>query len=72
MIERRGGAVTFYPRRVNLAQIGAFAGVGRVAIALRRRWHDDFPPAIGGTAESPLFHLLEVWDWLRQHPPRWR
>lgn len=39
-------------------------GVGRAAVANRRRRHDDFPAPVGGTAISPEFALAEVQAWL--------
>lgn len=52
------------PAEVNLSQIGRMAGVGRAAVVNWRRRHGDFPPAVGGTAESPTFDREAVAAWL--------
>ncbi|GHG63259.1 hypothetical protein GCM10018779_32690 [Streptomyces griseocarneus] len=52
---------------VSLSQIARLAGVGRAAVANWRRHHVDFPPAVGGTEESPRFQLAAAEDWLRIH-----
>ncbi|MFI1890500.1 hypothetical protein [Streptomyces jumonjinensis] len=52
---------------MTLAHIARRAGVGRAAVVNWRRRHDDFPPAIGGTEESPQFDPGAVDAWLRAH-----
>ncbi|WP_372494533.1 bifunctional DNA primase/polymerase [Actinoallomurus purpureus] len=52
------------PDPINLALIGAMAGVGRAAVANWRRRHPDFPAPTGGTDTSPTFELAAVRAWL--------
>ncbi|MEU3356138.1 hypothetical protein [Streptomyces sp. NPDC037389] len=52
---------------VYLAQIARITGVGRAAVKNWRHQYDDFPDAVGGTDESPLFRHSEVMAWLRTH-----
>src|SRR2546421_10089370 len=52
---------------VTLAEIARIAGVGRAAVSNWRRRHNTFPGPVGGTDASPLFSLVEVEAWLRQH-----
>lgn len=52
---------------LNLSQIGRRAGVGHVAVSNWRRTHDDFPPAVGGTTESPEFLTTAATQWLQDH-----
>lgn len=52
---------------ITMAEIGAMAGVGRAAVDTWRRRHDDFPPRVGGTDESPTFSQLAVARWLTGH-----
>ncbi|GAB2798365.1 N-6 DNA methylase [Streptomyces chlorus] len=40
------------------------AGVTRAAVSNWRRRYDDFPAAAGGAANSPLYALAEVQEWL--------
>ncbi|MFF8710625.1 N-6 DNA methylase [Streptomyces sp. NPDC015184] len=46
------------------AEIARLAGVTRAAVSNWRRRHDDFPAPAGGAANSPLFALAEVQEWL--------
>ncbi|MET9399295.1 hypothetical protein [Kitasatospora sp. NPDC002965] len=52
---------------LTLTAIGRRAGVGRVAVATWRRLHEDFPPAVGGSEQSPHFDADQVDAWLRLH-----
>lgn len=52
---------------VNAGDIARLADVGRAAVSNWRRRHDDFPQPVGGTANSPLFSLAEVEEWLRRN-----
>ncbi|GLZ14523.1 type II restriction endonuclease subunit M [Actinomadura sp. NBRC 104425] len=52
---------------VKAADIARLTGVGRAAVSNWRRRYDDFPQPVGGTAESPLFSLREVEQWLTAH-----
>ena len=60
-----GAAAT--PDPISMALIGRLVGVGRAAVVTWRRRHADFPPAIGGTEESPVFALDAVTAWLTAH-----
>ncbi|WP_191872752.1 N-6 DNA methylase [Streptomyces filipinensis] len=46
------------------AEIARLAGVTRAAVSNWRRRHDDFPAPAGGAANSPLYALTEVQEWL--------
>ncbi|MER6103819.1 N-6 DNA methylase [Streptomyces sp. NPDC001832] len=46
------------------AEIARLAGVTRAAVSNWRRRYDDFPAQAGGAANSPLFALAEVQEWL--------
>lgn len=46
------------------AEIARLAGVTRAAVSNWRRRYDDFPAPAGGAANSPLFALAEVQEWL--------
>ncbi|MGA4950818.1 N-6 DNA methylase [Streptomyces lydicamycinicus] len=46
------------------AEIARLAGVTRAAVSNWRRRYDDFPAPAGGGANSPLYALAEVQDWL--------
>ncbi|MDI9830586.1 N-6 DNA methylase [Streptomyces sp. KAU_LT] len=46
------------------AEIARLAGVTRAAVSNWRRRHEDFPEPAGGAANSPLYALAEVQDWL--------
>ncbi|MFC9153825.1 N-6 DNA methylase [Streptomyces bauhiniae] len=46
------------------SEIARLAGVTRAAVSNWRRRYADFPPPAGGGANSPLFELGEVQDWL--------
>ncbi|MBA2946508.1 N-6 DNA methylase [Streptomyces himalayensis] len=46
------------------AEIARLAGVTRAAVSNWRRRYDDFPAPVGGGANSPLFALVEVQEWL--------
>ncbi|SEF16395.1 hypothetical protein SAMN05428942_7262 [Streptomyces sp. 2112.2] len=52
---------------LTLSAIGRRAGVGRAAVANWRRVHADFPPAVGGTEESPQFEEADADAWLHAH-----
>ncbi len=52
------------PALVTGAEVARLAGVTRAAVSNWRRRYEDFPPAIGGSASSPLFHWAAVQDWL--------
>lgn len=49
---------------VTAADIARLTGYGRAAVSNWRRRYDDFPQPVGGTANSPLFALVEVENWL--------
>ena len=46
------------------SEIARLAGVTRAAVSNWRRRHDDFPAPAGGGANSPLYALAEVQEWL--------
>jgi hypothetical protein len=46
------------------AEIARLAGVTRAAVSNWRRRYDDFPAPTGGAANSPLYALAEVQEWL--------
>ncbi|MEV5170268.1 N-6 DNA methylase [Streptomyces flaveolus] len=46
------------------AEIARLAGVTRAAVSNWRRRYDDFPLPAGGAANSPLYALAEVQEWL--------
>ncbi|MFC8428094.1 N-6 DNA methylase [Streptomyces sp. NPDC057253] len=46
------------------AEIARLAGVTRAAVSNWRRRYDDFPAPAGGAANSPLYALTEVQEWL--------
>ncbi|WP_031169154.1 N-6 DNA methylase [Streptomyces durhamensis] len=46
------------------AEIARLAGVTRAAVSNWRRRYDDFPAPAGGGANSPLYALAEVQEWL--------
>jgi predicted RNA methylase len=46
------------------SEIARLAGVTRAAVSNWRRRHDDFPAPAGGAANSPLYALAEVQEWL--------
>ncbi|OMI40880.1 N-6 DNA methylase [Streptomyces sparsogenes] len=46
------------------AEIARLAGVTRAAVSNWRRRYDDFPAPAGGAANSPLYALAEVQEWL--------
>ncbi|WP_406516441.1 N-6 DNA methylase [Streptomyces sp. NBC_00134] len=46
------------------AEIARLAGVTRAAVSNWRRRYEDFPPAVGGSASSPLFVWDAVQEWL--------
>ncbi|MDX2599618.1 N-6 DNA methylase [Streptomyces caniscabiei] len=46
------------------AEIARLAGVTRAAVSNWRRRYDDFPAPSGGAANSPLYALAEVQEWL--------
>ncbi|WP_329209481.1 N-6 DNA methylase [Streptomyces sp. NBC_01708] len=46
------------------AEIARLAGVTRAAVSNWRRRYEDFPPAVGGSASSPLFVWDAVQKWL--------
>lgn len=46
------------------SEIARLAGVTRAAVSNWRRRYDDFPAAAGGAANSPLYALAEVQEWL--------
>ncbi|MFZ3493977.1 N-6 DNA methylase [Streptomyces sp. 5.8] len=46
------------------AEIARLAGVTRAAVSNWRRRYDDFPAPVGGAANSHLFALVEVQEWL--------
>ena len=46
------------------AEIARLAGVTRAAVSNWRRRCEDFPPAVGGSASSPLFVWDAVQEWL--------
>ncbi|MFE9974599.1 class I SAM-dependent DNA methyltransferase [Streptomyces hirsutus] len=46
------------------SEIARLAGVTRAAVSNWRRRYDDFPTAAGGAANSPLYALAEVQEWL--------
>jgi hypothetical protein len=51
---------------VTAADIARLAGVGRAAVSNWRRRYEDFPQPVGGTANSPLFELAQIQEWLRE------
>lgn len=46
------------------SEIARLAGVTRAAVSNWRRRYDDFPAPAGGAANSPLYSLTEVQEWL--------
>ncbi|MET9145243.1 N-6 DNA methylase [Streptomyces sp. NPDC004042] len=46
------------------AEIARLAGVTRAAVSNWRRRYDDFPAPAGGAANSPLYALADVQEWL--------
>src|SRR3954451_2924757 len=46
------------------SEIARLAGVTRAAVSNWRRRYDDFPAPAGGAANSPLYALAEVQEWL--------
>ncbi|MEV0024085.1 N-6 DNA methylase [Streptomyces atroolivaceus] len=46
------------------AEIARLAGVTRAAVSNWRRRYGDFPTPVGGGANSPLYALAEVQEWL--------
>ncbi len=46
------------------SEIARLAGVTRAAVSNWRRRYDDFPAPTGGSANSPLYALAEVQEWL--------
>ncbi len=46
------------------SEIARLAGVTRAAVSNWRRRYDDFPAPVGGAANSPLYALAEVQEWL--------
>ncbi|MEU9791938.1 N-6 DNA methylase [Streptomyces sparsogenes] len=46
------------------AEIARLTGVTRAAVSNWRRRYDDFPAPAGGAANSPLYALAEVQEWL--------
>ncbi|MGG7570908.1 N-6 DNA methylase [Streptomyces sirii] len=46
------------------AEIARLAGVTRAAVSNWRRRYEDFPAPAGGGANSPLYALAEVQEWL--------
>ena len=52
------------PALVTGAEVARLAGVTRAAVSNWRRRYEDFPPAVGGSASSPLFHWAAVQEWL--------
>jgi N-6 DNA methylase len=46
------------------SEIARLAGVTRAAVSNWRRRYDDFPAPAGGGANSPLYALAEVQEWL--------
>ncbi|MFQ6147512.1 helix-turn-helix transcriptional regulator [Streptomyces seoulensis] len=46
------------------SEIARLAGVTRAAVSNWRRRYGDFPALSGGSANSPLFDLVEVQTWL--------
>ncbi|WP_164992234.1 N-6 DNA methylase [Streptomyces sp. L2] len=46
------------------SEIARLAGVTRAAVSNWRRRYDDFPAPAAGAANSPLYALAEVQDWL--------
>ncbi|MFC5958518.1 class I SAM-dependent DNA methyltransferase [Streptomyces pratens] len=46
------------------SEIARLAGVTRAAVSNWRRRYDDFPAMAGGAANSPLYALAEVQEWL--------
>ncbi|KMS68262.1 N-6 DNA methylase [Streptomyces viridochromogenes] len=46
------------------AEIARLAGVTRAAVSNWRRRHEDFPAPAGGAANSPLYALADVQEWL--------
>jgi hypothetical protein len=46
------------------SEIARIAGVTRAAVSNWRRRYDDFPAPVGGAANSPLYTLTEVHEWL--------
>jgi predicted RNA methylase len=46
------------------SEIARLAGVTRAAVSNWRRRYDDFPAPAGGPANSPLFALADVQEWL--------
>lgn len=46
------------------SEIARLAGVTRAAVSNWRRRYDDFPARAGGAANSPLYVLAEVQEWL--------
>ncbi|UGT54404.1 N-6 DNA methylase [Nocardia asteroides] len=53
---------------VAAAEIARLAGVTRATVSNWRRRHADFPaPTSGGTESRPVFDLVAVQKWLRDH-----
>lgn len=52
---------------VTAAEISRLAGVTRATVSNWRRRHPDFPDPAGGSESRPLFDLLGVQAWLREH-----
>ncbi|MEV5383437.1 N-6 DNA methylase [Streptomyces sp. NPDC052721] len=48
------------------AEIARLAGVTRAAVSNWRRRYDDFPVPAAGAANSPLYALAEVQEWLEK------
>lgn len=46
------------------SEIARLAGVTRAAVSNWRRRYDDFPAPAGGAANSPLYSLAQVQEWL--------
>ncbi|MFE9389146.1 N-6 DNA methylase [Streptomyces sp. NPDC006784] len=46
------------------SEIARLAGVTRAAVSNWRRRYDDFPAPAGGAANSPVYALAEVQEWL--------
>lgn len=49
---------------VSGAEIARIAGVTRAAVSNWRRRYDDFPSPVAGGANSPLYALADVQEWL--------
>ncbi|MBH0779343.1 N-6 DNA methylase [Nocardia bovistercoris] len=52
---------------VSASEISRLAGVTRATVSNWRRRHDDFPAAVGGSENRPVFDLNEVREWLIGH-----